>query len=145
MYIYIFFSPTVQTGVCKIAQFMPWEPFHQPSHQHQAKPPLPGERKSSHWVKKGSGCPQPQECIQQPGIPSTADPLRSPSTPGDRGRLSCPTPRSSTSDSSARRGSATPSTGTGPRYPNKHLHYHHCKHTRTSLGTKVFYPGRKKT
>lgn len=57
MYIYIFFSPTVQTGVCKTAQFMPWEPFHQPSHQHQAKPSLPGERKSSRWVKKGSGCP----------------------------------------------------------------------------------------
>lgn len=34
---------------------------------------------------------QPQECIHQPGVPPTADPLGSPSTPGHQGRLSCPT------------------------------------------------------
>lgn len=31
-HVYIF-SLTVQTGVCKIAQFMPLEPFHHPRHK----------------------------------------------------------------------------------------------------------------
>lgn len=74
----VFFFPTVQTGVCKTTQFMPWVPFHQPSHQCQAKLPLPGERKSSEWVKKGvwssMALCQPQGCIHEPAVPSTAEP-----------------------------------------------------------------------
>lgn len=97
----VFFFPTVQTGVCKTTQFMPWVPFHQPSHQCQAKLPLPGERKSSEWVKQGSGhpwlCVSPRDASmslqfhpqQNKGVPKHSC---------DQGRLSCPTPGSSTSD-----------------------------------------------
>lgn len=86
---YIFFPSQFRLGCVKLPSLCPWNSFTIPDTSKTSpawwkKKLLVGKKRV--WLSM-AWC-EPQECIHQPGAPSTADPLGSPSTPGPQGRLS---------------------------------------------------------